>query len=95
MPFIPYIKTTLTGYVMGTTYTAATDGIVNAYVTNSTTNQTFIGASNGVVLASMNNGAVGGLVQYSICFPVKAGAAWSVSGTMPTNPNIFFTPLSF
>ena len=78
---------------MGTTYTAATDGIVNANVTNSGSGQTLIGTSNGVVLASVN-GAPTGTAQYSICFPVKAGATWSVTGTMPTSPTVFFTPFS-
>jgi len=83
------MKIAITGLLIGTTYVAASDGIVNASATPSAGGQTLTGSSNAQSIASVT-----GSTQSSICFPVKNGASWAVQSTMPNSQSLFFTPLS-
>ena len=84
------LKTSSSGVFSGT---ADTDMFVNAYGTGNGTNTTLIGTSNGNVVASCSTGNLGGTPQFSICFLVKKGATWSVTGSM-VNQSCWTTPLS-
>lgn len=84
------LKTSTSGVSSGT---AQTDMFVNAYATSAGTNQTLIGTSNGNTLQSCSSGNIGGTTQWSICFPVKKWASWSVTWTM-WSITVWTTPLN-
>lgn len=86
----PTLKTSTSGVSSGT---AETDMFVCAYWTSSGANQTLIGTSNGNVVQSCTCWNLWGTPQFSICFPVKKWATWSVSGSMGSI-TVWTTPLS-
>jgi len=72
-----------------TSWTASTDIFVNAYGSNGT----LIGTSNWNTVASNSYTGGSGTLTYSIFFPVKSWATWSVTGTASWI-TVWVTPLS-
>lgn len=86
----PTLKTSTSGVSSGT---AETDIFVNAYGTWNGWNTTLIGSSNGNTVASCSTWNLWGTPVFSIFFPVKSWASWSVTGSM-TGITVWVTPLS-